>query len=93
MMGAKELLPTLPADQSCDKTPYNEDSWQISMDGETKTFTWSDKNYEVTNDAKQLLELRTFPISVIFFCVLKSLENKPLNNKTINPTGNGGHGQ
>ncbi|SFS77395.1 hypothetical protein SAMN05428962_2782 [Paenibacillus sp. BC26] len=59
IMGTKELIPSLPTDQSCDKTPYNEDSWQISVNGETKTLVWSDKNCEVTIDAKQLLELRT----------------------------------
>lgn len=55
IMGTKELLPTK---MNCSKTPYNEDSWEISVDGETKTFTWSDENCDVTNDAKQLLELR-----------------------------------
>ncbi|MDQ0878854.1 hypothetical protein QFZ77_007513 [Paenibacillus sp. V4I3] len=57
IMGTKELVPT---NKNCSSIPYNEDSWKISVDGETKTFTWSDKNCDVTSDAKQLLGLRTF---------------------------------
>ncbi|MZQ86215.1 hypothetical protein GQF01_29355 [Paenibacillus sp. 5J-6] len=56
-MGTKELVPT---NKNSSSIPYNEDSWKISVDGETKTFTWSDKNCDVTSDAKQLLGLRTF---------------------------------
>jgi hypothetical protein len=42
------------------KHPHLEDSWEISVDGETKNFTWSEKNCDLTNEAKQLLQLRTF---------------------------------
>lgn len=40
----------------CFKTPSNIDSWKITIDGETKTFSWTDQNCSVTNDANQLLE-------------------------------------
>ncbi|BBH22833.1 hypothetical protein Back11_41780 [Paenibacillus baekrokdamisoli] len=57
IMGTKELVPT---NSNCAKTPYMEDSWKISIDGETKTLTWSEKSCDTTDDAKQLLELRNF---------------------------------
>ncbi|AJS58615.1 hypothetical protein [Paenibacillus sp. IHBB 10380] len=62
IMGTKVLLPT---NQNCSQKPYNKDSWKISVDGETKNFTWSDKNCDVTSDAQQLLELRTFIQNIV----------------------------
>jgi len=62
IMGTKELLPT---NQNCSQVPYNKDSWKISVDGETKNLTWSDKNCDVTSDAQQLLELRTFIQNIV----------------------------
>ncbi len=57
IMGTKELA---PANMNCSQVPYSEDSWKITINGETKTFTWSDENCETTDDAAQLLELRNF---------------------------------
>ncbi|MDQ0888872.1 hypothetical protein QFZ81_003960 [Paenibacillus sp. V4I9] len=57
VFGMKELVPT---NMNCSSIPYNEESWKISVAGEIKTITWSDKNCDVTSDAKKLLELRTF---------------------------------
>ena len=57
IMGTKELV---PAKMRCSQVPYSEDSWKININGETKTFTWSDENCEITDDAAQLLELRNF---------------------------------
>ncbi|OBZ13157.1 MULTISPECIES: hypothetical protein [Bacillales] len=57
IMGAKELM---PASVGCEVVPYSEDSWEINVNGETKIFTWTDKHCEITNDAKQMLELRSF---------------------------------
>lgn len=57
IMGTKELA---PATINCAREPNGEDSWEISLNGETKTFTWSDKYCDPSSDAKQLLELRIF---------------------------------
>ncbi|NIK78103.1 hypothetical protein FHS15_003241 [Paenibacillus castaneae] len=57
IMGTKVLAPST---SNCGVIPYNEDSWEIRLNGETKSFTWSEKHCELTNDAKQLLELRTY---------------------------------
>ena len=54
------LFRSVPANSNCSRTPYTEDSWRITVDGETKTFTWSGESCSVTNDAQQLLGLRTF---------------------------------
>jgi len=57
IMGTKELKPSTIG---CERIPYGEDSWEVSINGEAKTFTWSEKYCDLTNDAKQLLELRQF---------------------------------
>lgn len=57
IMGTKNLK---PAAIGCERTPYGEDSWEVSINGESKTFTWTEKYCELTKDAKQLLELRQF---------------------------------
>ena len=56
IMGPKELS----KEGSCFKTPSNEDKWKITVDGETKTFSWTDQNCGMTEDANQLLELRIY---------------------------------
>ncbi|MFD0711758.1 hypothetical protein [Paenibacillus sp. GCM10027626] len=55
IMGTKEFS----QQGGCFKTPSNTESWKITVDGETKTFSWTDQNCSVTNDANQLVELRT----------------------------------
>jgi hypothetical protein len=57
IMGAKVLM---PASVGCEAVPYSEDSWEINVNGETKIFAWTDKHCEITDDAKQMLELRNF---------------------------------
>ncbi|AIQ42207.1 hypothetical protein MKX70_18740 [Paenibacillus sp. FSL R7-0312] len=57
IMGSLELV---PASHNCATTPYQEDSWQVTVDGVTRNLTWSDENCELTDDSRQLLELRTF---------------------------------
>jgi hypothetical protein len=57
IMGTKELVPAVVA---CERVPYSEDSWEVSINGQSKTFTWSEKYCDPTSDAKQLLELRKF---------------------------------
>lgn len=57
VMGIQDLM---PVNQSCARTPYNEDVWRITVDGNLKIISWSDKNCDITNDANRLLELRKF---------------------------------
>ncbi|MFC5652311.1 hypothetical protein ACFPYJ_25005 [Paenibacillus solisilvae] len=59
IMADKELVPA-PKVDVCHVTPYSVDSWKITINDETKTFTWSGENCEPTDDAKDLLELRTY---------------------------------
>ncbi|MBD7971002.1 hypothetical protein [Paenibacillus gallinarum] len=47
-------------EEGCFKTPSNEDKWKITVDGETKIFSWTDQNCRMTEDANQLLELRIY---------------------------------
>ncbi|WP_454191045.1 hypothetical protein [Paenibacillus sp. Marseille-Q7038] len=56
IMGPKELS----KEEGCFKTPSNEDKWKVTVEGETKTFSWTDQNCGMTEDAKQLLELRVY---------------------------------
>ncbi|MFC7677376.1 hypothetical protein [Paenibacillus sp. GCM10028914] len=56
IMGPKDL----PKEGSCFKIPSNEDQWKVTVDGQTKTFSWSDQNCGMTEDANQLLELRIY---------------------------------
>lgn len=44
----------------CSKTPSNTDSWKITINGDRKTFSWTDEDCSVSNDEKQLLDLRTY---------------------------------
>ncbi|AIQ30628.1 hypothetical protein P40081_22505 [Paenibacillus sp. FSL P4-0081] len=62
IMGTMELE---PARQSCAVTPYQEDSWQITVDGVTRDLSWSGENCELTEDAGRLLELRTFIADIV----------------------------
>ncbi|WNS44673.1 hypothetical protein [Paenibacillus sp. MMS20-IR301] len=57
VMGELELK---PSKQNCAATPSQEDQWQITADGITRTLSWSDEYCEMTDDAKQLLELRNY---------------------------------
>ncbi|OAB45578.1 hypothetical protein PBAT_11695 [Paenibacillus antarcticus] len=57
IMGTKDLVPT---NQNCGKKPFSKDRWKISVNGVTKELTWSEEYCDVTSDAQELLELRTF---------------------------------
>lgn len=46
--------------EGCDKTPSNTDSWKVTVNGETKSFSWTDEHCTVSDEAEQLLELRTY---------------------------------
>ena len=36
----------------CSQTPSNTDIWKITINGETKTFSWTDQDCSVSNDEK-----------------------------------------
>ncbi|RAP75702.1 hypothetical protein [Paenibacillus montanisoli] len=61
IMGPKELT----MDGGCFTTPSNEDKWKITVNGETKTISWTDKYCAMTEDANQLLELRNFIKNIV----------------------------
>ncbi|WP_160037077.1 hypothetical protein [Paenibacillus sp. An7] len=44
----------------CAKTPSNTDSWKITINSETRTFSWMDQHCSVSNDEKLLLDLRIY---------------------------------
>lgn len=62
IMGKLELV---PLKQGCAVVPYQEDSWRITVNGFTRNWSWSGENCELTADAEQLLELRTFIADIV----------------------------
>lgn len=78
IMGKKNLK---PSKKGCSQTPYNEDNWKVTVDGKTETFAWSEKNCEVTDDAKQLKKLREF--------IWKMVVEKPVYKEL--PAAEGGY--
>jgi hypothetical protein len=65
MTKEKKLIPE-PVDGSiCMIEPYEEDEWEIILDGETITQSISGEYCDPTKDAKQLLALRDFVFSKI----------------------------
>ncbi|WYT59311.1 hypothetical protein MHH28_09860 [Paenibacillus sp. FSL K6-1217] len=62
IMGKLELV---PLKQSCAVVPYEEDSWRITVNGFTRNESWSGENCELTEDAEQLRELRTFIAEIV----------------------------
>ncbi len=56
MMAAKKL----PKKNGCFQTPSNEESWKVTVNGVTTSFTWTDEYCVMTDDADQLLALRRF---------------------------------
>lgn len=62
IMGEKELG---AANQTCERVPYSEDIWEVNINGETKTLTWTDRYCAQTSDMEQLLELRDFVEQIV----------------------------
>lgn len=62
IMGEKVLA---AANQTCERVPYSEDIWEININGETKTLTWTDRFCTQTSDMEQLLELRNFVDQIV----------------------------
>jgi hypothetical protein len=56
IMAAKKL----PKENGCSQKPSNEESWKVTVNGETTTFTWTDEYCDMTEDADRLLALRKF---------------------------------
>ncbi|ACT01139.1 hypothetical protein [Paenibacillus sp. JDR-2] len=49
-----------PQKGNCSQTPSSTDSWKITVNGETKTLSWTNEYCDVTKDAQDLLELRSY---------------------------------
>ncbi|MBD3919361.1 hypothetical protein H8B09_11400 [Paenibacillus sp. PR3] len=54
IMGPKELS----SENGCAQIPSNTDSWKVTANGHTASFSWTDESCTTTKDAKQLLQLR-----------------------------------
>ncbi|MEK5447209.1 hypothetical protein [Paenibacillus sp. FSL R7-0331] len=54
-----------PDRKNCAKTPFDEEHWQIRMDGAQFSFDWDDEACETTKDAKQLKELRSYIFELV----------------------------
>ena len=65
----------------CMKEPYEEDEWNIIINGKTITHSISGEYCDPTNDAKQLIELRNY----VFDIIKSKVEYKSL------PESNGGY--
>ncbi|OMD53584.1 hypothetical protein BSK56_00085 [Paenibacillus borealis] len=64
VMGELKLEPE-PARQNCNQTPYDEEHWQIRLNGEEQTLEWSEEKCEVTEDAKKLKEIRSYIFELV----------------------------
>lgn len=54
-----------PDMRNCTKTPFGEEHWQIRLDGEERSFYWDEENCEITADAEQLKELRSYIFELV----------------------------
>ncbi|WP_251505326.1 hypothetical protein [Paenibacillus polysaccharolyticus] len=59
-MNVMEMRDVGSITSNCTQIPYMTESWNITVDGKTKTWLWSDESCEITSDAKQLLDLREY---------------------------------
>jgi len=60
VMQPKKFNPKPMTGESCEQEPYEEDEWEIMIDGETIEHYISGKYCEPTEDAKQFHALRNF---------------------------------
>ncbi|WP_201003456.1 hypothetical protein [Paenibacillus glycanilyticus] len=49
-----------PQKGNCSQTPSSTDSWKITVNGETKILSWTNEYCDMTKDANDLLELRSY---------------------------------
>lgn len=61
----KEFVPKSINGIVCVQEPHEEDEWKITINGETITHLISGEYCELTNDAKQLIELRNYVFKII----------------------------
>lgn len=54
-----------PDMKNCEMTPFGEEHWQIRLDGEERSFYWDEENCEITADAEQLKELRSYIFELV----------------------------
>lgn len=54
-----------PDMKNCAMTPFGEEHWQIRLDGEERSFYWDEENCEITADAEQLKELRSYIFELV----------------------------
>ncbi|TFB22892.1 hypothetical protein E3U55_06535 [Filobacillus milosensis] len=54
IMEEKDLIP----DTNCGQEPHTDDSWKITIKGETITHEWTESYCELTDDARKLYDLR-----------------------------------
>ncbi|WP_156123834.1 hypothetical protein [Paenibacillus sp. FSL R7-0273] len=54
-----------PDRKYCAKTPFSEEHWQIRVDGEVRSFSWDEEKCEITADAEQLRELRSYIFELV----------------------------
>jgi hypothetical protein len=55
----------LVSDSNCRRTPYSEDQWKINMNGKITSFKWSNENCVITEEAKNLEDLREFVLNIV----------------------------
>lgn len=58
----KTLVPEI---DRCGKTPFHTDNWNITAAGKTISLSWSDKSCELTEDAKELENIRNEIIQMV----------------------------
>ncbi|HSP23355.1 MAG TPA: hypothetical protein VLQ20_13620 [Planococcus sp. (in: firmicutes)] len=61
----KEFTPEPINGEVCTQEPYEEDEWNIVINGETLTHLISGSFCEPTDDAKQLIELRNYVFNIV----------------------------
>lgn len=54
-----------PDTRNCVQTPFDEEHWQIRLDGEERSFYWDEENCEITADAKLMKELRSYIFELV----------------------------
>lgn len=54
-----------PDSRNCVQTPFDEEHWRIRLDGEERSFYWDEENCEITADAEQLKELRSYIFELV----------------------------
>lgn len=59
------LTELAPRNTTCSQIPYEEDTWEIRMNGTTITRSWSSEHCKLTEDAEQLKLLRNEVMELI----------------------------